>query len=74
MPDGISFIMVSNYSYKTLTINLIKKFSSFGIFTFTSVGGRVSRINDNVGRVGLYFFDQYLIIAIPVARAEMKVG
>jgi hypothetical protein len=57
-----------------LTIYLIQKSSGFGIFAFTAVGGGVAGIYDNVGRIRIDFFKQKLIIAIPVARAEMEVG
>ena len=74
MPNSVSFVMVPNDGHKILTIYLIQESSGFGIFAFTAVGGSVAGIYYNVGRVRIDFFKQNLIIAIPVARAEMQVG
>jgi hypothetical protein len=74
MSNGVSFVMVANDGHKMLTIYLIQKSSGFGIFALTAVGGGIAGVNDNVGRVRIDFFKQNLIIAIPMARAEMQVG
>ncbi len=74
MSSGVSFVMVANDGHKMIAIYLIQESSSFVIFAFPAVGGGVAGINDNVGRVRIDFFKQNFIIAIPVARAEMKVG
>jgi hypothetical protein len=74
MPNGVSFVMVPNDGHKMLTIYLIKKFSGFGKFAFTAVGGTIAGIYDYVGRIRIDFFKQKLIVTIPVAWPEMQVG